>query len=403
MKKISFFLSLSIMLISGYTANAQCTFTGDLNFTTQAQLDAWSPPCSQITVTGFVNVQGSTITDISKLQNIVQVGSYLQLKSISPIVTSISSLSNITSVGGTLVIRDCDGLTSIAPLGGLTSLGGAIIIRDNLNLTSLNGLGNLINPPLTGGITIYNNTALSDISAINYGIINGLLEINSNPALTSLGTLSSITNITGLLKITLNNSLANINDLTGLTSVGGNVEITSNNALTSISGLSSLTSAGGSLYVRTNPLLSNLTGLDNLTSLGAGASIDVKDNTILKSFCGLNALVASGNFTTYVVTGNGYNPLLSNFPTACQDLTNTTNYKSFEFLSYPNPVNNQLNICIDREATYALSNLSGQKVMVGSLTNGENSINASNITTGMYILEISDLFGLKYSAKILKE
>lgn len=402
MKKITLLMSLTFMLISGYSADAQCTITGNLDFRSQTDIDNWVPPCSQISVTGFVNVQGATITNISKLANIVQIGAYLQFRTIAASVTSFAPLSNITSIGGALVIRDCDGITSIAPLSGLTSLGGAITIRDNLNLTSFSGLGNLVNPPLTGGVTIFNNAALTDISAINYSTINGLLEINSNPALTSLGTLSSITSITGLLKIKLNSLLTDLSGLSGLTTVGGNVEVDSNNALTSISGLSGLTSATGSLLVRTNPLLTNLTGLDNLASVGA--VMEVTNNLALRNLCGLNALVASNTFTSYVVTGNGYNPLVSNFPSACEDPTlSTPNFKSFGFLSYPNPVKDQLNISVYRESSYIFSNTNGQAVATGKFTSGNNFLNTSELAQGIYIITINDTSGFYYSGKILKE
>lgn len=379
------------MLISAYTADAQCTITGNLDFRSQTDIDNWVPPCSQITVTGFVNVQGATITDISKLANIVQIGSYLQFRTIAASVTSFAPLANITSIGGALVIRDCDGITSIAPLGGITSLGGALNVRDNLNLTSLNGLGNLVNPSFTGGITIFNNTALTDISAINYGPINGFLEINSNPALTSLGTLSSITSITGLLKIKLNSLLTNLSGLSGLTTVGGNVEIDSNNALTSISGLSSLTSAGGGLFVRTNPLLPNLTGLNSLASIGG--ALDVKDNLALRNLCGLNALVASNTFTSYVVTGNGYNPLVGDFPTSCQDPTlSTANFKSFDFLYYPNPVN-QGEFYISTQANGVKSvqifDVVGKQVYSKRIEANEK-VKTSNLGTGVYFLKVEE-------------
>jgi Secretion system C-terminal sorting domain len=404
MKKITLLLSLTFMLISGYTAEAQCTITGDLNFTTQTQIDAWVPPCSQITVTGFVNVQGSTITDISKLANIFQIGSYLQLRTISASVTSISALSNITSVGGALVIRDCDGLTSIAPLAGITSLGGAITVRDNLNLTSLTGLGNFVPTP-GGNITIFNNTALTDISAINYGPINGFLDITTNPALTSLGTLSSITSTAGYLKIASNATLTNIDGLSGLTSVAGNVEISGNNALTSISGLAGLTSATGSLLVRTNPLLPNLTGLDNLTSLGTSAILEVTGNTILRNFCGLNALVASGNFTTYTVSGNGYNPLVSNFPSDCQDpALSTANFDDNKVSFYPNPITgNQLTLQTKSTGEYTMYNGTGQLVKKGQLSDGENSINVSTLNSGIYLISINNDNGGTSTIKVIKK
>jgi len=378
------------MLISGYTAEAQCTITGDLNFLSQTDLNNWAPPCSQITVTGFVNVQGSTITDISKLENIVQIGSYLQLRTIAASVTSFAPLANIKSIGGALVIRDCDGLTSIAPLGGLTSLGGAITIRDNLNLTSLSGLGNFVPTP-GGNITIFNNTALTDISVINYGPVNGFLDITTNPALTSLGTLSSITSTAGYLKIASNAALTTIDGLSGLKSVTGNVEISGNNSLSSISGLAGLTSATGSLLVRTNPLLTNLTGLDNLASVGA--VLEVTNNLALRNLCGVTALVASNTFTSYVVTGNGYNPLVGDFPAACEDPTlSTANFKSFDFLYYPNPVN-QGEFYISTPANGVKSvqifDVVGKQVYSKRIEANEK-VKTSNLGTGVYFLKVEE-------------
>ncbi|MCB0745209.1 MAG: T9SS type A sorting domain-containing protein, partial [Ignavibacteriae bacterium] len=301
----------------------------------------------------------------------------------------------------TLVIRACTNLASIASLGGLTSLGGTITVRDNPVLTSLIGLENLSTPP-GGAITIYNNSNLTDISAINYGNLNGTLEITLNPSLTSLGTLTSITSITGKIKISDNNALTEISGLSGLTSVDGNIEILNNGALTDISGLSGLTSATGGLFVRNNSLLANLSGLDNLTSLGG--ALDVQNNTALRDLCGLNALVASTNYTSYTVTGNGYNPLESDFPTNCSDPSLST--ESFETLKvsfYPNPVTgNKMTLEVDKEGIYSMFNVNGQLVKKDKLIQGENVIDITKLNTGLYFLLINDYLGASKSVKVLK-
>ena len=374
MKKITLLLSAIFMLISGYRTDAQCTITGDLNFTTQAELDAWTPPCSNVTVTGFLNIQGSGITDISKLQNIVQVNSFLQLRSID--VTSLSDISNITTVGDSFVLRDCDNLASIAALN-ITSIGNDITIRDNDILTSLNGLENSGAPGRA--ITIYNNNNLTNINALNYGNLNGTLQISTNPSLASLGTLSSIT------------------------SSAGNIEILNNTALTDISGLSGLTNLTGGLFIRDNVSLANLSGLDNLTDVVGG--LDVQDNTALKNLCGLNAIVASTNYASYVVTGNGYNPVETDFPANCEDPTlSTENFEILNVSFYPNPITgNQITLKIQNEGKFSICNIIGKVIQEGELTRGDNIINVSQLHSGLFIIKINDNLGASKSIKVLKK
>ncbi|MEZ4957934.1 MAG: MopE-related protein [Saprospiraceae bacterium] len=117
-------------------------YVGNVAFTTQAQLDAWSSCYSSII--GSVSIMGAGITDLSPLEN-------------------------IASITGNLSIQST-GLTNLNGLGGLNSVGGTLTIYFNSNLVSLNGLESLAF--VGGAFNMYYNFQLSDCCAI-YDLING--------------------------------------------------------------------------------------------------------------------------------------------------------------------------------------------------------------------------------------
>lgn len=382
-------------------STAQCTVTGDLNFTTQAALDAWTPPCTQITVEGFVNVQGTGITDISKLSNIIQVNGFLQLRSLS--LTSINAIQNITSVGDSFVLRDCDNLTalptlniasignnidirnndvltSISGFSNLTSLTEALYVRDNPVLTSLNGLQNISAPG--GQIYIFNNAQLNNISALNYGPLNERLDIVNNVNLQNINGLSNITSITN-----------------------GNLLLQGNTALSDISGLSNLTAINnGSLSIIDCPSLTNLNSLNNLTTVDL--NIVITGNTTLNNFCGISGLIASTTYDNYTVSGNAYNPTVSNFPANCSSSLSTDSFDlTTDFKVYPTLVENELFINTDQSDINKITfyNTIGNEIKSISAKNTkELKINLSDFSSGIYFVKI-DAANQSVTKKIIKK
>jgi hypothetical protein len=60
-----------------------------------------------------------------------------------------------------------------------------------------------------------------------------------------------------------------------------------------------------------------------------------------------------------------------------------------EIKLYPNPTTSILNVSsVSENATFKVYNLLGQTVMNGRISN--NSINVSNFTAGVYIIEVTD-------------
>ena len=118
------------------------TYTGNVAFTTQAQLNAW--PACYGTIQGNVTIVGAGINNLGPL-------------------------SNITNITGNLIIQSTS-ITSMNGLGGLTTVGGSMTIYFNGQLTTLNGLGNLAT--VGGNFNMYYNFKLSDCCAV-YDLING--------------------------------------------------------------------------------------------------------------------------------------------------------------------------------------------------------------------------------------
>lgn len=122
---------------------------------------------------------------------------------------------------------------SLAPLAVLEEC-GSLKIAGNAALTSLAGLENLValrdQTALEGYLLVSGNTALRDLSALaKLGVVDGWIEIDDNPELTSLAGLEQIAG-TRQLAITANPKLANLDALLfgALTSVDDYVRVTSN-------------------------------------------------------------------------------------------------------------------------------------------------------------------------------
>lgn len=68
---------------------------------------------------------------------------------------------------------------------------------------------------------------------------------------------------------------------------------------------------------------------------------------------------------------------------------------------YPNPFQHQLNISILDDANYTLVNTNGQIVLRGNLVIGDNNLNLTNLTNGMYYIIIKTATG-QASKKMVK-
>lgn len=64
---------------------------------------------------------------------------------------------------------------------------------------------------------------------------------------------------------------------------------------------------------------------------------------------------------------------------------------SFETVQiYPNPTENEIKVSLQKDTKYVLTNLNGQVVLKGEITATNNSIDTTNISKGLYLLQLKN-------------
>ena len=75
-----------------------------------------------------------------------------------------------------------------------------------------------------------------------------------------------------------------------------------------------------------------------------------------------------------------------------------------EIKVYPNPTNDELSISgIQQQTTYRLLSITGVSLQSGLLMPGSNSLTMKNYSPGIYVLELTDLKGVKTVVRVVKD
>ena len=156
-------------------------------------------------------------------------------------LTNIDALKYIQKVDGDLRITD-DAKLGMIELGELTSVGGAVVVSNtaatHINFSQLTQVGR---------VEITTNTALTEVHGFGAAQIVGDFILRGNPALTTIGAMSSLTSIGGALTIDDNDALTDLTSLTGsMQRVFGAVTITGNANLTALGQVSHFQQVGTS-------------------------------------------------------------------------------------------------------------------------------------------------------------
>ncbi|MEJ2196804.1 MAG: hypothetical protein P8X73_18365 [Ignavibacteriaceae bacterium] len=237
-KQAPFLLAAIIILAVSQQLQAQ-TYTGNLNLTTQAEVNAFN----YTEVTGWLNIHGTDITDLSPL-------------------------SNLVSVDGQLFITN----TSLTTIDGFSSLttAGEILISENPVLQSFSDFHSLVSTLGGGNIEISNNVSLTSFSGFEVlQTVGWSFEISYNTVLTQIPDYPLLHTIASSLFIYDNPSLPEITGFNTLQSIGWAFFINENNALTGITGFKVLQSIAFYPWPLFNP------------------PIIITDNDVLADFCGL--------------------------------------------------------------------------------------------------------------------
>jgi len=181
--------------------------------------------------------------------------------------------------------------------------------------------------------------------------------------------------------------------------------------------------------------IADLTGIESFTALtyldcssNALNNLNVSLNTALTTlYCNNNILsslnVKNGNnvnFENFNATNNpnldcinvddeiwsatnwsGNVDNITVFSEDCNALS-VDEFSVSEFIMYPNPAKDLLHIKLDASANYIVINIHGQIIKKGKLNKGENKLNVSTLSNGIYFFKIKTDDGLM-TKKLVKQ
>ena len=106
-----------------------------------------------------------------------------------------------------------------------------------------------------------------------------------------------------------------------------------------------------------------------------------------------------------IYTQASYIRLLSHFSANCWGTLSTSEFNPdyFSVNVFPNPASNILNVNVNKEGEFLLSDILGKKLLALPLVAGENPIQLSGISAGIYLFKISNQAGDEKSGKIIVE
>ncbi len=288
---------------------------------------------SLTTSNGGLEINRSPIVNLAALNNIKYMDGYLKLSN-NELQTGIG-LTNIKNLWGFLIdglplLNSVSGLTNnlangnigtfwffntgIPSLAGLEGLTGSsnFYISGNNSLSSLNGLQNL-SGNIDGGISIWGNSTLSDISALSgiTNIDNGTVEVSYNNIntvnglknLVSIGKglwLAGNVNLTNL--DSLNTNLVIHNNPDGFSGLKDSVRIYDNTllAVCANAAVCNYLSGGGPAFIDNNAAGCNTIAEINTACAAIGSYDDTEDNCCINNAIALNENVEKrGNVGRY--------------------------------------------------------------------------------------------------------
>jgi hypothetical protein len=154
------------------------------------------------------------------------------------------------------------------------------------DIVNLDGLADFTE--VSGRLSIYGNSQLTNIDGFPALVSVGKLDILSNDVLVAIDGLNALAVIDSYLLIRLNYKLTSIQGLTSLRSVGENLFISNSWELADMRGLSAVTDLGGDLIIA-DTKLDNLDALSQLTRVGG--TVNIQRNGYLYDCSGITRLI----------------------------------------------------------------------------------------------------------------
>jgi len=348
---------------------------------------------SNITPDGSTTDGSITFTDINAVQDID-----FNTPNVASPTTSVIDLTGIKDFPNLkYLIARANNITGDIDLSGLSKL-TKVYIDENSNLTGLN---------LTGCSSLQQIKA-SKCNLFSLDLSTVTLNTTNTDALTDVDV------------DTNNLSVLNITGHTGIDYLdfGFNTNVTS----IDISQLTKLTllrfqecNIIGDIDVSANLSLNTLATYSNsnLTSIDLGAIL-YSTFTYFKTYsCSSLSCIYTDNPSNFEIGGPLETAIGSNYKVdtssnfvidadACA-LLSTKDFKQFGVSLYPNPTNDKVVVTIEDNVSFNLININGQSLIQGKFNIGNNSLNLSKLSNGLYFLNITTDKGERMIKKLIKQ
>ena len=239
-----------------------------------------------------LRIEGAGITSLAKL------GTLKGVNDLEIVDTNLKTIDTKLplAVYGAVTITGNKQLTSLAnmPVDNADNLTATYSVRNNPLLVSLDGLKYI--KAVEGELRISDNAALADITLDELTTVTGALTIaNTGATRIDLGSLQTVAR----LEITGNPKLTTFDGLAAST-IKGDFVLRGNPALASLGVMSSVTRVDGAVTIDGNNALENLDAFSSLQYIAS--SLTVMNNTGLETLGRFNRLAGIG--TTVAITGN---------------------------------------------------------------------------------------------------
>ena len=220
-------IGLAVVLFKVFSPSllaAPANVCGSVEFSTQAQVDAFDQGCTIID--GHLTIVGDDIQNLSRLGNIQQVDSLQVI--LTTKLSNLSGLSALTTATQCVVIEQnanlvsLTGLEKLATIGGEPNLGAncqvfglGLHVMWNNHLRDLDGLKVLSS--LVGNLSVVNNDDLDDVRGLAAlsDVTLDILEVRDNATMTHLDGLEGLIGAR-TLNISYNDRLLHVDGLRNL-------------------------------------------------------------------------------------------------------------------------------------------------------------------------------------------
>ena len=305
----------------------------------------------------------------------------------------LTGLESLTSLSGGLTIYFNGELTNISALAGLSDLAlSSLTIGNNWLLSNLHGLEGL--DSVIYSMEISGNHSLVDLDGLNnLDYVGYDLKIDFNMALSSLIGLENLST-TGDLTIFDNDALTHTDGLTSLNSINGEFWLVNNDELTEINSLITVKSLGGKLRIVGNTHLLSLNGLDSINP-GSIDTLTVSSNVSLatchvQSIC--DYLASPDAFVAISNNAAGCNSR-GEVETACGVGFEVSGEPDGQINIYPNPATDKIIVELHKslyKSELEVFDLKGQQLGHFLIPGPVATIDLTHFQHGVYVLKFSN-------------